>query len=69
MTNTILIEQTAKNIKLVEAIALAVLFASIAVGLGGMYLSLTLGIEMFILAGIALVGFMGVRVWRWWMHG
>ncbi|MBR4662851.1 MAG: hypothetical protein IKO93_03155 [Lentisphaeria bacterium] len=69
MTNTILIEQTAKNIKLVEAIALAVLFASIAVGLGGMYLSLTLGIVMFILAGIALVGFMGVRVWRWWMHG
>ena len=69
MTNTILIEQTAKNIKLAEAIVLAVLFASIAAGLGGMYLSLTLGIVMFILAGIALVGFMGVRVWRWWMHG
>ena len=69
MTNTILIEQTAKNIKLAEAIVLAVLFASIAAGLGGMYLSLTLGIVMFILAGIALVGFMVVRVWRWWMHG
>ena len=69
MTNTILIEQTAKNIKLAEAIVLVVLFASIAAGLGGMYLSLTLGIVMFILAGIALVGFMVVRVWRWWMHG
>ncbi|MGF0035582.1 hypothetical protein [Victivallis vadensis] len=69
MTNTILIEQTAKTIKLVEAIVLAVLFSSIAAGLGGMYLSLTLGIVMFILAGIALVGFMAVRVWRWWMHG
>lgn len=69
MMNTVLIEQTAKNIKLVEAIVLAVLFASIAAGLGGMYLSLTLGIVMFILAGIALVGFMVVRVWRWWMHG
>ena len=69
MVNTVLIEQTGKNIKLVEAVVLAVLFASIAAGLGGMYLSLTLGIEMFILAGIALVGFMGVRVWRWWMHG
>ncbi len=69
MMNTVLIEQSAKNIKLVEAIVLAVHFASIAAGLGGMYLSLMLGIVMFILAGIALVGFMSVRVWRWWMHG
>ena len=68
MTNTILIEQTAKNIKLAEVIVLAVLFSSIAAGLGGMYLSLALRVAMFILAGIALVGFMGVRVWRWWMH-
>ena len=68
MVNTVLIEQSAKNIKLAEAIVLAVLFASIAAGLGGMYLSLTLGLVMFILAGIALVGFMGVRVGRWWMH-
>ena len=69
MTNTVLIEQTAKNIKLAEVIVLAVLFASIAAGLGGMYLSLALGIAMFIIAGIALIGFMAVRVWRWWMHG
>lgn len=69
MVNTVLIEQTAKTIKLIEAIVLAVLFASIAAGLGGMYLSLALGIAMFIIAGIALIGFMGVRVWRWWMHG
>lgn len=69
MTNTILIEQMAKNIKLAEVIVLAVLFASIAAGLGGMYLSLALGIAMFIIAGIALIGFMVVRVWRWWMHG
>lgn len=68
MTNTVLIEQTAKNIKLAEVIVLAVLFASIAAGLGGMYLSLALGIAMFIIAGIALIGFMVVRVWRWWMH-
>ena len=69
MTNTVLIEQTAKNIKLAEAIVLAVLFSSIAAGLGGMYLSLALGVAMFIIAGIALIGFMVVRVWRWWMHG
>ena len=69
MKNTVLIEQTAKNIKLAEVIVLAVLFGSIAVGLGGMYLSLALGVAMFIIAGIALIGFMVVRVWRWWMHG
>ena len=69
MENTVLIEQTAKNIKLAEVIALTALFGSIAAGLGGMYLSLALGIAMFILAGVALVGFMAVRVWRWWMHG
>lgn len=69
MSRPVLIEQSAKNIKLAEIIVLAVLFLCIAGGLGGMYLSLLLGIVMFILAGIALVGFMGVRVWRWWMHG
>ena len=69
MTNTVLIEQSGKNIKLAEAVVLTLLFGSIAAGLGGMYLSFTLGIVMFILAGIALVGFMAVRVWRWWMPG
>ena len=69
MQNTVLIEQSAKNIKLAEVIALTALFGSIAAGLGGMYLSLALGIAMFILAGVALIGFMAVRVWRWWMHG
>ena len=69
MENTILIEQSAKNIKLAEVIALTALFGSIAAGLGGMYLSLTLGIAMFIFAGVALIGFMAVRVWRWWMNG
>ena len=69
MTNTILIEQTAKKIKLAEVIALTVLFGSSAAGLGGMYLSLALGVAMFIIAGVALIGFMAVRVWRWWMHG
>lgn len=69
VSSPVLIEQSAKNIKLAEIIVLAVLFLCIAGGLDGMYLSLLLGIVMFILAGIALVGFMGVRVWRWWMHG
>jgi len=69
MVDTILIEQTSKSIKLAETIVLTVLFCSIAAGLGGMYLSLALGVAMFIIAGIAFIGFMAVRVWRWWMHG
>ena len=60
MEKTVLIEQTAKNIKRTEAIALAVLFGSIAAGLG---------VTMFIIAGIAFVGFMAVRIRRWWLHG
>lgn len=43
MTNTVLIEQAAKNIKLAEAIVLTALFGSIAAGRGGMYLSLARG--------------------------
>lgn len=69
MSRPVLIEQSAKNIKFAEIIVLAALFLCIAGGFGGMYLSLTRGIAMFILAGIALIGFMVVRVWRWWMHG
>lgn len=69
MEKTILIEQTAKRIKLMELIVLTALFFCIAAGLGLMYVSLGLGIAMFILAGIAFIGFLGVRIWRWWMHG
>ena len=53
----------------IAAVNIAAPVFMIAAGLGLMYLWLTLGIVMFILAGIALVGFMVVRVWRWWMHG
>lgn len=69
MEQTILIEQTAKRIKKLELIVLLVLFGCIAAGLGLMYLWLPLGIGMFILAGIALHGFIGVRIYRWWHHG
>ena len=69
MTNMVLIEQSAKNIMFAEAIVLTALFGSIAAGVGGMYLSLALGIAMFIIAGSALVGFMAVRIRRWWLHG
>lgn len=69
VSRPVLIEQSAKNIKFAEIIALAVLFLCIAGGLGGMYLSLPLGIVLFGLAGLAFLAFLIVRVVRWWRHG
>ena len=69
MEKTVLIEQTAKKIKLAELIVLMCLFGSIATGLGLMYLWLPLGIAMFCIVGVAFLAFCGVRVWRWWVNG
>ena len=69
MEKTVLIEQTAKKIKLAEQIVLMCLFGSIAAGLGLMYLWLPLGIVMFCITGISFLAFCGVRVWRWWVNG
>ena len=69
MEKTVLIEQTAKKIKLAELIVLVCLFGSIAAGLGLMYLWFPLGIAMFCIAGIAFLAFCGIRVWRWWVNG
>ena len=69
MSRPVLIEQSAKSIKLAEIIVLAVLFLCIAGGFGGIYLSLPLGIVLFGLAGLAFLAFLIVRVVRWWRHG
>ena len=69
MGKTVLIEQTAKKIKLAELIVLVCLFGSIAAGLGLMYLWFPLGIAMFCIVGVAALAFCGVRVWRWWVNG
>lgn len=69
MEKTVLIEQTAKKVKLAELTVLTVLFGSIAAGLGLMYLWLSLGIAMFCIAGLAFLAFCGVRIWRWWVNG
>ena len=62
MEKTVLIEQTAKKVKLAELTVLTVLFGSIAAGLGLMYLWLPLGIAMFCIFGFAFLVFCGVRV-------
>ena len=69
MEKTVLIELTAKKIKLAELIVLTVLFGSIGAGLGLMYLWLPLGIMMFCIAGISFLAFCAVRIWRWWVNG
>ena len=62
MEKTVLIELTAKKIKLAELIVLTVLFGSIGAGLGLMYLWLPLGVMMFCIAGISFLAFCAVRV-------
>ena len=69
MEKTVLIEQTAKKIKLAELIVQVCLFGSIGAGLGLMYLWLPLGIAMFCITGISFLAFCGVRVWKWWVNG
>ena len=69
MEKTVLIELTAKKIKLAELIVLTVLFGSIGAGLGLMYLWLPLGIAMFCITGISFLAFCAVRIWRWWVNG
>ena len=69
MEKTVLIEQTAKKIKLAELIVLMCLFGSIAAGLGLMYLWLPLGIAMFCITGTSFLAFCIVRIWRWRVNG
>ena len=69
MEKTVLIEQTARKIKLAELIVLMCLFGSIAAGLGLIYLWLPLGIAMFCITGISFLAFCAVRVWRWCVNG
>ena len=69
MEKTVLIEQTAKKIKLAELIVLMCLFGSIVAELGLMYLWLPLGIVMFCITGISFLAFCAVRIWRWRVNG
>ncbi len=69
MEKTILIEQTARKIKLAELIVLMCLFGSLAAGLGLMHLWLPLGIAMFYITGISFLAFCAVRIWRWRVNG
>lgn len=69
MNKPVLIEQSAKNIKLEEIIVLAELFFCIAGRLGGMYLSLPLGIVLVGFAGLAFLVFLVIRTVRWWRDG
>ena len=62
MAYTVLIEQPAKNIKLADGIVLTVLNCRIMVRLWGMYLSLAANVCTSILARIAIIRFLTVRV-------
>ena len=69
MEKTVLIELTAKQIKLAEGIILFALFASLLAGFGLLYIAVPLGLGFFLLTLLCFVAFCLVRTYRWWMHG
>ena len=69
MEKTVLIEQTAKKIKLAEGIVLFALFVSLLAGFGLLYIAVPLGLGFFLLTLLCFVAFCLVRTCRWWMHG
>lgn len=69
MEKTVLIELTAKKIKLAEGIVLFTLFASLLAGFGLLYIAVPLGLGFFLLTLLCFVAFCLVRTCRWWMHG
>ena len=69
MDKTVLIEQTSKQLKRWELIVTTMLFLTLLVGLGLLYVAISLGIAFFVLSGMCFLGFIAVRIVIWWYHG
>ena len=66
---TILIEKTAKRLKRGELIVTAILFLTLFAGFGLLYVAISAAVAAWLLSGVCLVAFVGVRVSVWWWHG
>ena len=66
---TILIEKTAKRLKLYELIITALLFITLLSGFGALYISITLAIAVWSVTGLCLIAFVAIRIAIWWCHG
>ena len=69
MDKTVLIEQSSKRLKRWELIVTAMLFLTLLVDFGLLYVALPLGITFFCLSGMCFLGFIAVRIAIWWHHG
>ena len=66
---TILIEKTAKRLKLYELIITALLFITLLSGFGALYIAIPLAIGVWGITGLCLIAFVGIRIAIWWCHG
>ena len=66
---TILIEKTAKRLKLYELIITALLFITLLTGFGALYIAIPLAIGVWSMTGLCLIAFVAIRIAIWWYHG
>jgi|GEM_PF-3599570 len=66
---TILIEKTAKRLKLYELIITALLFITLLSGFGALYITIPLALCLWSITGLCLIAFVGIRIIIWWCHG
>ncbi len=66
---TILIEKTAKRLKLYELIITTLLFITMLIGFGALYIAIPLAGTIWSITGLCLIAFVGIRTVIWWHHG
>ena len=69
MDKTVLIEQTSKRLKRWELIVTAMLFLTLFVGFGLLYVAVSAAMAAWLLSGLCFLGFIAVRITIWWHHG
>ena len=69
MDKTVLIEQTSKRLKRWELIVTAMLFLTLFVGFGLLYVAVSAAMAAWLLSGLCFLGFIAVRITIWWDHG
>ena len=59
---TILIEKTAKRLKLYELIITALLFITLLTGFGALYIAIPFEIGVWSVTGLCLIAFVAIRI-------
>ena len=62
---TILIEMTAKRLKLYELIITTLLFITLLTGFGALYIAIPLALCVWSITGLCLIAFVGIRIVIW----